>query len=80
MSIKSANAFMERMKTDSDFASCIIEAKSKEERWVIAKADGFCFTEDELSAVFNPYDARVCAIGSTEHTTREQCEPESCCS
>jgi len=80
MSVESANAFMERMKRDSDFASRMTEAQSKEDRWEIAKAEGFCFTEEEFTAVFNPYDARVSASGLTEHTTIEDCLPESCCS
>lgn len=80
MSLESANSFMERMKTDSAFASCMAEAQSKEDRWVLAKAEGFSFTKDELSAVFNPYDVRVCASGLAGHKALEDCNPESCCS
>lgn len=79
MSTASANAFVEKMKADQDFASRIIEADSKNERRLIAQSEGFSFTADELSTVLDSssiYDS----IDFSQHIAREGCSPESCCS
>ena len=49
MSIESARDFIERVKTDEEFAKRIAGAKSREERADIAKAEGFDFMPEELS-------------------------------
>lgn len=51
MSRESAKAFLERMKTDPEFAAQVIRCKSKEERHQVAAAAGFTFTGAELTAL-----------------------------
>ena len=51
MSMESAQAFVERVKTDEDFAKRVAVAASREERAEIAKAEGFDFTPEELKTV-----------------------------
>ncbi len=48
MSIKSAQAFIERVKNDEDFRKELEERASAEERMKFAKARGFDFTTDEI--------------------------------
>ncbi|MGE4273574.1 MAG: Nif11-like leader peptide family natural product precursor [Desulfitobacterium sp.] len=48
MSIESAKAFMEKMKTDQDFAKKVMAAKDAEERRVLVKEAGFDFSAEEL--------------------------------
>ncbi len=48
MSKESAKAFLERVKSDEEFAKQIAGAKSREERAEIAKAEGFDFMPEEL--------------------------------
>ena len=55
MSVESANGFMERMKTDNDFATRVGEALTKEDRWDILRASGFLFTDKEFNAVCDDY-------------------------
>lgn len=50
MSIESAKAFIERMKTDEEFAKKVMECKDAEARMVVAKAAGFDFTAEEVRA------------------------------
>ncbi|HHY28044.1 MAG TPA: Nif11-like leader peptide family natural product precursor [Desulfitobacterium dehalogenans] len=51
MSIESAKAFMEKMKTDQDFAKKVMAAKDAEERRVLVKEEGFDFSTAELKEV-----------------------------
>ncbi len=51
MSIESAKAFVERMKTDGEFRNRIAEAESSEVRARILKYEGFDFTEKELDSL-----------------------------
>ncbi len=48
MSIKSAQAFIERVKNDEDFRKELEGRDSAEERMKFAKARGFDFTKDEI--------------------------------
>jgi predicted ribosomally synthesized peptide with nif11-like leader len=48
MSIESAKAYVERVKTDEEFARRVSEAASREERAEIARSEGFDFTPEEL--------------------------------
>ncbi len=48
MSIKSAQAFIERIQNDEDFRKELEERASEEERMKFAKARGFDFTKDEI--------------------------------
>ncbi|CDX00147.1 Bacteriocin propeptide [Desulfitobacterium hafniense] len=48
MSIESAKAFMEKMKTDQDFAKKVMAAKDAEERRALVREDGFDFSTAEL--------------------------------
>ena len=51
MTMESAKAFVERVKTDEAFAKRVSGAASREERAEIAKAEGFDFTREELKTV-----------------------------
>jgi predicted ribosomally synthesized peptide with nif11-like leader len=51
MSIESAKAFVERMKTDEDFAKNVTECPDNEARKTFVKAAGFDFTMDEVKEV-----------------------------
>jgi len=53
MSIESASAFMERMKTDEDFRDRITKAEDAEQRGEIVVAEGFDFTREEVESVAN---------------------------
>jgi predicted ribosomally synthesized peptide with nif11-like leader len=48
MSMESAKAFMERMKTDEDFRKKVSEYKDAETRKDFVAKEGFDFTSDEL--------------------------------
>jgi len=49
MSVESAKAFVERMKTDEDFAKKVATCKDSEARKEFVLSVGFDFTMDELS-------------------------------
>ena len=51
MSIESARAFVQRMKTDGEFRRRIAEAESPEVRARILKYEGFDFTDQELDSL-----------------------------
>ena len=51
MSIENAKAFVERMKTDSEFRKRVSEAESLEVRERILKYEGFDFTKEELDSL-----------------------------
>jgi predicted ribosomally synthesized peptide with nif11-like leader len=51
MSIESAKAFIERIKTDEDFAQKYIARKDAEKLMVFVKAEGFDCTPEELNEV-----------------------------
>ena len=51
MSIESAQAFMERMKTDGEFAKNVTECKDSEARMSYVKEAGFDFTLEEVKTV-----------------------------
>ena len=51
MSIESAKAFIERMKTDEAFAKQVESQKDKEERMKFVSEQGFNFSEQEVQQV-----------------------------
>jgi len=51
MSIESAKAFVERMKTDGEFRRRVAETESPEVRARILKYEGFDFTDEELDSL-----------------------------
>ena len=51
MSMESARAFVQRMKTDGEFRKRVAEAGSPEVRAQILKFEGFDFTEQELDSL-----------------------------
>ena len=51
MSIESAQDFVERVKSDDEFAKRVAGTASREERAEIATAEGFDFTPEELKSV-----------------------------
>ncbi len=48
MSMESAKAFIERMKTDEDFVKEVAKCKDKEDRNEFVASQGFQFTDEEL--------------------------------
>ena len=51
MSIESAKAFIEKMKTDEEFAKKIMAETNQEARMALACGEGFAFTKDEIGQV-----------------------------
>jgi predicted ribosomally synthesized peptide with nif11-like leader len=51
MSIDSAKAFIERMKTDEEFKNRVIQAETAEARKAIVEEEGFDFTKKEINSV-----------------------------
>ena len=51
MSIESAKAFLERLKSDEDFSKTVGEIATAEERMEYVKTAGFGFTKEELDEV-----------------------------
>lgn len=51
MSIESAKAFIEKVKTDAEFAKKVKECKDAEARKSFAQAAGFDFTKAEIEQV-----------------------------
>lgn len=50
MSIESAKAFMERMKTDEDFRKEITDCKDADTRMKLVEENGFNFSKEELNS------------------------------
>lgn len=51
MTIESAKAFIERMKSDGEFRRRVAEAESPQVRERILKYEGYDFTEEELDSL-----------------------------
>ena len=51
MSLESAKEFIERMKTDEEFAKQVASRKDKEERMKFVSEQGFNFSEQEVQQV-----------------------------
>ncbi len=51
MSIESAKAFFEKMKTDEDFRKECSEQSSPEDRMKFAKENGFDFSKEDIEQV-----------------------------
>ena len=51
MSIESAKAYIERVKTDEEFRDRVKSAEDKEARLALVKAEGFDFSVEDLSVV-----------------------------
>ncbi|HEX3011741.1 MAG TPA: Nif11-like leader peptide family natural product precursor [Syntrophomonadaceae bacterium] len=51
MSIESAKAFVEKLKTDEDFAKQVKDCKDAAARKAFANAEGFDFTKAEIEEV-----------------------------
>ncbi len=49
MSIESAKAFLERIKSDEDFRNSVGKIATSEERMEYVKGAGFDFTKDEIA-------------------------------
>lgn len=50
MSIESAKAFIDRMKTDGDFRNRVTAAETVETRKAIVEAEGFTFSPEDINA------------------------------
>ena len=51
MSIESAKAFLERIKSDEDFKNSVGELGTAEERMEYVKGAGFDFTKEEIKSL-----------------------------
>lgn len=51
MSMESAKAYIERMKTDEDFRKKVTECKGTDTRKAFIKSQGFDFTADDIELV-----------------------------
>ena len=51
MSIESARAYFERMKTDEEFRNRVLNAETAEARLAIVQSEGFDFTKEEVDEV-----------------------------
>ena len=51
MSIESARAYIERLKTDAEFRDRVAAAGDKEERTALVEAEGFVFSAEDINAV-----------------------------
>lgn len=51
MSIESAKAFIEKMKTDIDFAGKVAACADAQARMALVKAAGFDFTPEEIAGL-----------------------------
>ncbi|MDW7674570.1 MAG: Nif11-like leader peptide family natural product precursor [Bacillota bacterium] len=51
MSVESAKQFLERMKTDEEFAKKVMGCKDAEERMAVVAEAGFDFTAEEVNEV-----------------------------
>jgi predicted ribosomally synthesized peptide with nif11-like leader len=71
MSIESAKAFIERMKTDEEFRKKVETAKTKEERKKIVKDAGFEFTKAELNEVSEELTEEQLNMASAGHCSSD---------
>ena len=53
MSVESANAIVERLKTDEEFTNNINEAPDDESRKKFIKSEGYHFTKEDLDSVIS---------------------------
>jgi predicted ribosomally synthesized peptide with nif11-like leader len=61
MSIESAKAFIERMKTDEDFAKKVTACKDEKARMAFVKKEGFDFTPLDIKKLKSELsDEEVC--------------------
>ena len=51
MSVESAKAYIERVKTDEEFAKKVMECKAVESRMACIRAAGYDFTHDEFKTM-----------------------------
>ena len=51
MSVESAKAYIERIKTDEEFAKKVIECKDSDARMAVVKGAGFEFTVEDVKHV-----------------------------
>ena len=51
MSIESARAYMDRLKTDAAFRERVAAAGDKEARAALVEAEGFAFSAEDINAV-----------------------------
>ncbi len=71
MSVESAKAFIETLKTDETFARQVVALKDKEQRKKFVMSKGFDFTDEELEEVTGSLtDVELEAIsgGDQKHT------------
>ena len=63
MGIESANAFIEKMNTDAEFAKKAMEQRGEEQIAAFLKAEGYEFSKEEYE---EEYEAGRQALGSCE--------------
>lgn len=74
MSKEAARAFLEKLKTDQDFAAKIEECQDSEERMELAKSGGFTFTPEEIKQVQEELsDEELAQLAGGRLGSRESC-------
>lgn len=56
MSIESAKAYVERMKTDEEFRKKVLAIEDSEKRMQFVKAEGFDFSSNDIKVVLSVID------------------------
>lgn len=56
MSVESAKAFIEKVKSDEEFAKKVMECKDADGRLALSKDAGFDFTTEEITEVGSELD------------------------
>lgn len=74
MSKEAARAFLEKLKTDQDFAAKIEECQDSKERMDLAKSSGFTFTPEEMKQVQEELsDEELAQLAGGRLASRESC-------
>lgn len=71
MSIQSAKAFLDKMKSNEDFAKKIANCKDQEERLALLKKEGYDFTPKELEQAKNAKEKEPVISGGREATIED---------
>ncbi len=79
MSIESAKAFIERMKTDEAFKARVMAIADLDGRLKLAAAEGFDCTEDELASVASELtESDLGTVSAAGRPLPQECSPKLC--
>ena len=80
MSAESAKAFVERMKTDQEFADRVMMASNRETRMEIVNDAGYEFTPEEMDVVREQLsDEDLDAVAGGKWTANGDCADRTSC-